>query len=270
MTDDPLHVEEAKRIRAEQEAELDRMKPNVSVALDHLGIKLPDGVDPLPVQTGCYVCDGIYSVGDANDFLPMCSTHAGEYQAVRTERLLRAAIPPDFHDAKPSDLSDDLQGWDCATGLYLYGPVGTGKSHAAAAMTKRWYVHQKKLGNDPTVHWMNVPTAILLTLAEFGKGVAGKPATLWDAATSVGLLVLDDIGVEQPKEWVRTRLYGLVEHRKQQRLTTIVTSNLDLGGLADRLDSPQIASRLRQLCAPVSFDGKPDRRPGLGPKPMKG
>lgn len=218
----------------------------------------------------CDICLGNYDMAEAFAVLRMCVEHRDEFDAMTAERDLRRVLDPGFHAAHPRDLSDDLAGWDCASGLYLYGPVGTGKSHAAAAMTKRWYVHQQKLGNHPTVAWLNVPRAILDTLAEFSKGAVGNPGKLWDEATHAGLLVLDDIGVEQPKEWIRTRLYALIDYRLNQSLTTIVTSNLKLGQLADRLDSPQIASRLSQACGLVTFEGKPDRRPGLGPGRFQG
>lgn len=218
------------------------------------------------MDESCYICLEQYSLEDAFDIVPMCVDHRAEYQAIQTEKELRSVLPNGFHGAKPKDLSKSLAEWDCAAGLYLYGPVGTGKSHAAAAMVKRWYVHQIRLGNRPVVVWMNMPATILATLTEFSKGAVGKPGVLWDAATNAGLLVIDDIGVEQPKEWVKTRLYGLVEYRMHQALTTIVTSNLTLAKLEHRLDSPQIASRLSQHCAQVSFEGKPDRRPGLAPE----
>ncbi len=207
---------------------------------------------------------------EAFAILRMCKEHRSVFDGREAERVLRDTIPPGFHPAHSRDLSDDLSGWDCASGLYLYGPVGTGKTHAAAAMAKQWFVHQQKLGSVPTVKWVNVPTLILDTLAEFGKGAVGHPDKLWNEATHSGLLILDDIGVEQPKEWIRTRLYALIDYRLQHAMTTLVTSNLTLGQLAERLDSQQIASRLSEACGRVSFEGKKDRRPDLGPPRWQG
>jgi hypothetical protein len=78
------------------------------------------------------------------------------------------------------------------------------------------------------------------------------------------LLVLDNVeGTE--KEWVLLRLYGLVEHRVNRGLPMIVTSKYAVAALSQRL-TPDIASRLSGCAAQVSFEGKPDRRPGLAPE----
>jgi len=213
----------------------------------------------------CDICAGSYTVEDAVQWIETCSRHEDAVEAHRFEQLLRSVLPAGLHEAHPRDLTGDLADWSCESGLYLFGPVGAGKSHAAVALVKRWAVHRTKLGLGARPVWLNMPTAILQTLGEFSKGDSGKPGKLWDAATEADLLVLDDLGVEQTKDWVRLRLYGLVEYRLHNALPMIVTSNLSLGDLGSYLGSPQIASRLSQVCAQVSFVGKSDRRVSLAP-----
>jgi DNA replication protein DnaC len=212
------------------------------------------------------VCRGSFAIAEALPVLELCDEHWEAMVQHRAAEALRRTIPPGLHHAHPRDLPELVAGWSSldGTGLYLYGPVGVGKSHAAAALVKKAWMEQFRAGRSAHAVWLNVPSAILATLAAFGRRSADA-SKAWDEAQSSSVLVLDDIGVEDPKDWVRARLYGLVEHRLQHRLPTIVTSNLDLGQLADRLGSPQIASRLSQMTAQVSFASSSDRRPGLAP-----
>lgn len=216
-------------------------------------------------KQSCEVCRGSFTVDDVYLFLDVCDEHRTEAEKRRAEKALRAVIPPLLHHAHPRDLPVVLSLWkgEPGSGLYLYGPVGSGKSHAAAALLKRAYVEELKRGREPHPFWMNVPETILTTLNAISR--RQDAGALWDMAQRASILVLDDIGIEQPKEWIRMRLYGLMEHRLNYQLPTIATSNLDLGQLADRLESPQIASRLSQMTAQVSFANQKDRRPGLAP-----
>ena len=218
-----------------------------------------------PHKPSCEVCRGQYEIADVGPVFDLCQGHREEYGKLAAEKALREIIPAGFHHAHPRDLPEALRGWNATagTGLYIYGKVGAGKSHTAAAIMKRGYMQQMKAGQHPTCAWVNLPVAIMDTLAAIS---AKRDASmLWTQAQNSSLLVLDDIGVEQPKEWVRARLYALIETRLHGRLPTIVTSNLDLGSLAERLDSPQIASRLSQMCAQVSFENSNDRRLSLAP-----
>jgi len=44
----------------------------------------------------------------------------------------------------------------------------------------------------------------------------------------VDVLVLDDIGQEKPSEWVKERLYIIINERYQLGKKTILTSNVSL------------------------------------------
>jgi DNA replication protein DnaC len=56
---------------------------------------------------------------------------------------------------------------------------------------------------------------------------------------SVPLLILDDLGAENPSSWALEKLFQLLNHRYSHRLPTVITTNANL----DRLD-PRIRSRL--------------------------
>ena len=71
---------------------------------------------------------------------------------------------------------------------------------------------------------------------------------LLDKVARVNLLVLDDLGAEQPSVWKLDRLYALVNKRYEQNSPIIVTTNkLDVNDLEDFI-GPRIVSRLCEMC----------------------
>jgi DNA replication protein DnaC len=214
----------------------------------------------------CDACRSRCNVEEICGWWNLCNKHLTDYRQAAINRLLNRTIPQSLQSARIEHLPEHLQKWNLQSnhGVYLYGPVGTGKSYAAAALIRKAVEQLAQNGELPSAAWVNIPIAIQQTLSLFGKP-GSDPSAIWDAAQTADILVMDDIGMEQPKEWIRTRLYVLVEHRLNNQLPTIVTSNLSQAQLGDRLGSPQVASRLTLMTAQASFGGA-DRRKGLSPR----
>ena len=72
-------------------------------------------------------------------------------------------------------------------------------------------------------------------------------------------LVLDDLGSESPTAWAREKLYQLLNYRYNKKLMTVVTTNIDLNLIDERL-----ASRLqdRHLVQEIAFALPDYRRAG--------
>ena len=70
---------------------------------------------------------------------------------------------------------------------------------------------------------------------------------LQDAVKEVPLLILDDLGVERPSEWVIEELYKLLNHRYNDNKRTIFTSNLSPTQLNARLGE-RIVWRIVKMC----------------------
>lgn len=69
-----------------------------------------------------------------------------------------------------------------------------------------------------------------------------------------GLLILDDLGAEKPSEWVRERLFAIVDHRYGRELPIWSTSNLD----PDRLMAvvgERVFWRFIENCDVLEIDG---------------
>lgn len=67
---------------------------------------------------------------------------------------------------------------------------------------------------------------------------------------SVPLLIIDDIGVEQPKDWINERFYNILNGRMIEKRITIFTSNFRIDEL--KLED-RIVSRIDKMALPIEF-----------------
>ena len=130
--------------------------------------------------------------------------------------------------------------------LLLMGPTGVGKTHLAVAVC----AEAVERGEDV----MFSRVADLLDAMRPG-GDSGA----FERARETGLLVLDDLGAENPTAWSMERLLQIVDRRLLRSLPIVVTTNLDLGAHGGR-----IASRLcdRRVSSGVWIQAKDARKAG--------
>lgn len=64
-------------------------------------------------------------------------------------------------------------------------------------------------------------------------------------------LVLDDIGVKKPSDWMLDILYLIINSRYEDMKTTIITSNLTLTELSNQFEDDRITSRIQRMCKVV-------------------
>jgi len=72
------------------------------------------------------------------------------------------------------------------------------------------------------------------------------------------LLIIDDIGAENPSEWVRERLLSYINTRVSNNLSTIYTSNVSLDELGEKMGD-RVKSRITGSVKEIHLTGK-DRR----------
>ena len=149
-----------------------------------------------------------------------------------------AAIPPRFADARLDTLAlspttSALTAWcqsDATTNLVLVGPVGSGKTWAAAAAARC------RFGAGQSVAWW--PVVDLLRALRPGGDQAAA-----DDARDVDVLVLDDLAAHRSTDWTDEQLLGLVDHRWSHMLPIVATTNADVANTGDVMD-PRLHSRL--------------------------
>lgn len=126
--------------------------------------------------------------------------------------------------------------------LFLWGPVGTGKTYALHGMAR--YLMEER---GAPAHVFNFADTLRETRADFDRPYAEKcRADEW-LRTFKGVAMIDDIGAEKPSEWVLEVLYAIVNYRYERKLPTVFTSNI---GMADIgvVYGDRIASRIVEMC----------------------
>jgi DNA replication protein DnaC len=133
-------------------------------------------------------------------------------------------------------------------GLYLCGGVGTGKTHLAVAVLNE-VVRKKRV---PSL-FVTVPELLDNLREAYNK--PGRDLDEWmDAVQNADFLVLDDLGSERVTEWVRERIFVIVNHRYREQLPTVFTSNVGPKDLAEQLGE-RTASRIIAMCEWIALEG---------------
>jgi len=138
-------------------------------------------------------------------------------------------------------------------GLLLVGDTGCGKTHIAVGILT------EVLRRGFTGMYCNV-TDLLKRLREtYRENSDDHEAEILDEADQADLLVFDDLGAEKATEWVRDRLYLVINRRYENMKPVIVTTNCSEAELKERL-GPRIVSRLHEMCDRVQEFPKEDYR----------
>ena len=131
-------------------------------------------------------------------------------------------------------------------GLLITGTCGTGKTHLAVAI-----LHAILDSGCPGL-FCTVPDLLTEIRKSYKEDYDSKKIK---NVMNARLLILDDLGAEKTTDWVQEQLYLIINHRYEYELSTIITSNLDIGQLAQKIGE-RSASRLLEMCYGIKLNGE--------------
>ena len=148
---------------------------------------------------------------------------------------------------------------DGGSGVFLYGTKGTGKTKLAAIIA-----NERARAGSPVL-FASVPDLMADIRSSFKDGTTSEAV---QAVKNTPFLVLDDLGAEKMTEWVGEQLFCIVNHRYNECLQTVVTSNYSptqviahmatvdaRGNVIDDMQGQRIMSRIYGMCERVEIKG---------------
>jgi DNA replication protein DnaC len=147
---------------------------------------------------------------------------------------------------------------DRGHGLWLMGPVGTGKT------TLAMLVSQAALEAGRSVAIYSLPR--LLNEIRDTHRAERSHVDLLDRLTAVDLLHIDDVGAERTTDWVLEELYSIVNARYEDERSMVITTNiLDREALCEQI-TERTVSRLTEMCDELPLIGHDRRMDGPAPR----
>ena len=144
---------------------------------------------------------------------------------------------------RASEYAARPKGW-----IVFEGKVGCGKTHLAVAIANErleQYGHQ--------VIFVTAPDLLDFLRIGIHSQSDASYDDYFERVRNVSLLVLDDLGVENPSPWAKEKLFQLLNYRHVHRLPTVITTQSPFDELdpwlSSRMMDPQIV-RLVRINAP--------------------
>ena len=122
----------------------------------------------------------------------------------------------------------------------LHGGVGVGKTHLAAAIANAY----ASRNIQASVYFRVVPDLLDQLRATFDPETGVAYDERFQQIRNANLLVLDDLGTENSTPWASEKLFQIINHRYNEQLPTVITSNAKLERIEDRIVSRMLDSRL--------------------------
>ena len=156
-----------------------------------------------------------------------------------------------FEDSDGSEniqkCKDFVEHWDEIkkqnTGLLMSGPVGTGKTFAAACIANALI--------DKGIPTLMTSFPVILGVSKYEMNDIVRQAQAFD------LIIVDDLGVERDTDYAAETVYQFIDARYRTGKPMIVTTNLSLKDLRTQegIRYKRIYDRVLEMCVPMIFTG---------------
>ena len=142
-------------------------------------------------------------------------------------------------------------------GLFITGAYGTGKTHLAAAIAN------ELMNRGTAVICMTMIDLLQRIKSTFDNGEMSEERIM-QTYEDIPLLIIDDIGSEQPTEWGISKIYAIINARYEAYMPVVITTNYGGAELirrmtphgADNKNAEKTLDRLKEMCAGVELCGE--------------
>lgn len=117
--------------------------------------------------------------------------------------------------------------------ILFTGPKGTGKTHLAAAIA-----NQLMERGVPVVFATMIDLLAKIKNSFEHRDNGASEEEILRLYKTADLLIIDDIGKEQPTEWAMTKIYQIINARYEDYKPMILTSNYSAEELVERMTPP--------------------------------
>jgi len=133
-------------------------------------------------------------------------------------------------------------------GIMIFGDVGRGKTHLAAAITN-------ELTNSlHTVMFGNITNLLSVIKSTYNKDSDLSEKDILEIMARVDLLIIDDLGKENPTKNTVSLIYQIINRRYEENKTLIATTNYSMTNLKKTIGEAAV-SRLYEMCELIQLTG---------------
>jgi DNA replication protein DnaC len=144
------------------------------------------------------------------------------------------------------------------SGLLFVGPPGTGKTHLAVGVLRGLIERYRVRGL-----FVEFTSLIHQIQSTFDPNSAESKRQVLDPLANAELLVLDELGAQQPTPWVRDILYLIINNRYTRRLPTLFTTNYRLDPLPPKTERIQVSGRTTMVPKTLDRGRDPEGAPAV-------
>lgn len=137
--------------------------------------------------------------------------------------------------------------------IMLWGDVGNGKTHLAAA------VHNHLTAQGKVVVFISMPELLSKIKATFNRNNNESEYQIMKALIICDLLIIDDLGAEKTSDWVQEIVFQMIDARCRREKPILATSNLNPKELPEKIGK-RACDRLVEMSQPIKNDATSYRR----------